>query len=107
MNHASSDSGLTRGTFKSYTAGFVLALVLTAIPFYLVMRGTLSNLATLAAIFGAASAQILVHLHYFLHLDASSRARGHVLSMLFALVVMFLVIGGSVWIMYNLNYRMM
>jgi cytochrome o ubiquinol oxidase operon protein cyoD len=108
MNHAPNDSsGLGRGTFRSYSTGFILSLVLTAIPFVLVMKGMLSQHATLIAIFSAATAQILVHLYYFLHLDASSKARWNVLSMLFAALIMLLIVGGSIWIMYNLNYRMM
>jgi cytochrome o ubiquinol oxidase subunit IV len=108
MNHESSDSsGLGSGTFRSYTTGFILSLVLTAIPFAIVMKGMLSRQATLVAIFSAAIAQILVHLYYFLHLDTSTKARWSVLSLLFALLIMVLIVGGTIWIMYNLNYRMM
>ncbi len=108
MNQAPIDStGVSRGSLKSYLTGFVLALILTAIPFALVMRGTLSAGATLAAIFIAGIVQILVHLHYFLHLDTSSAARWNVLALMFTLLIMVLFIGGSLWIMYTLNYRMM
>ena len=108
MSQASIDStGVSRGSFKSYLTGFGLALILTAIPFALVMRGTLSPGATLAVIFGAGLVQILVHLHYFLHLDRSSAARWNVLALVFTLLIMILFVGGSLWIMHNLNYRMM
>jgi cytochrome o ubiquinol oxidase subunit IV len=108
MSQATIDStGVSRGTLKSYLTGFVLALILTAIPFALVIRGTWSSSATLAAIFIAGIVQILVHLHYFLHLDASSAARWNVLAMIFTLLIMILFVGGTLWIMYTLNYRMM
>ena len=108
MNQASIDStGVSRGSLKSYLTGFVLALILTAIPFALVMRGTLSSEAALAAIFSAGLLQILVHLHYFLHLDTSSAARWNVLAMIFTILIMILFVGGTLWIMYTLNYRMM
>jgi cytochrome o ubiquinol oxidase operon protein cyoD len=108
MSQASIDStGVSRGSLKSYLTGFVLALILTAIPFALVMRGTWSPAATLAGIFLAGIVQILVHLHYFLHLDTSSAARWNVLAMLFTLLIMILFVGGTLWIMYTLNYRMM
>lgn len=55
----------------------------------------------------ASIAQSLVHLYYLLHLDSSSKARWHVLSMLFALLIMLLIVGGTIWIMYHLNYRLM
>ena len=108
MNQAPIDSsGVSRGSLKSYLTGFVLALVLTAIPFALVRRGAWSAAATLAAIFTAGLLQILVHLHYFLHLDISSAARWNVLALIFTLLIMILFVGGTLWIMSTLNYRMM
>jgi cytochrome o ubiquinol oxidase operon protein cyoD len=100
-------AGASRGSFKSYLTGFVLSLILTAIPFALVMSGTLSSSAILAGIFSAGIVQILVHLHYFLHLDTSSGERWNVLAMIFTLLIMVLFVGGTLWIMFNLNYRMM
>jgi cytochrome o ubiquinol oxidase subunit IV len=108
MSQASIDStGVSRGSLKSYLTGFVLALILTAIPFALVMRGALSGAAALAGIFVAGLVQILVHLHYFLHLDTTSAARWNVLAMIFTLLIMALFVGGTLWIMSTLNYRMM
>lgn len=108
MSQASIDSiGASRGSLKSYLTGFILSLLLTAIPFALVMRGTWSASAALAGIFSAGLVQILVHLHYFLHLDTSSAARWNVLAMIFTLLIMGLFVGGTLWIMYTLNYRMM
>ncbi len=100
-------TGVSRGSLKSYLTGFGLALMLTAIPFALVMQGTVSASVALAAIFVAGIVQILVHLHYFLHLDASSAARWNVLALIFTLLIMVLFVGGTLWIMYTLNYRMM
>jgi cytochrome o ubiquinol oxidase operon protein cyoD len=100
-------TGVSRGSLKSYLTGFILSLILTAIAFALVMRGTLSSSAILAGIFVAGIVQILVHLHYFLHLDTSSAARWNVLAMIFTLLIMIFFVGGTLWIMYTLNYRMM
>ncbi len=108
MNQASIDpTGINRGSLKSYLTGFVLALILTAIPFAMVMSGAWSAAAALAGIFAAGLVQILVHLHYFLHLDTSSAARWNVLALVFTLLIMLLFVGGSLWIMSNLDYRMM
>ena len=107
MNQAPIDSiGASKGSLKSYLTGFVLSLILTAIPFALVMNGTLSPAATLLGIFSAGIVQILVHLHYFLHLDTSSAARWNVLALMFTLVIMVLFVGGTIWIMHSLYYRM-
>jgi len=108
MNQAHIDStGASRGSLKSYTTGFILSIVLTIIPFALVMTGALSRSDVLFGIFAAAAVQIVVHLHYFLHLDTSSTMRWNVLALVFALLIMILFVGGTIWIMYHLKYRMM
>ncbi|MEW6112687.1 MAG: cytochrome o ubiquinol oxidase subunit IV [Thermodesulfobacteriota bacterium] len=100
-------AGAGRGSLNSYLTGFALSLILTAIPFALVMSGAWSFSVTLAAILCAGIVQILVHLHYFLHLDASSAARWNVLALMFTLAIMVLFVGGTIWIMFNLYHRMM
>jgi cytochrome o ubiquinol oxidase subunit IV len=108
MSQAYIDSaGASRGSLKSYLTGFVLSLILTAIPFALVMSGNWSSSATLVCIFSAGIVQILVHLYYFLHLDASSAARWNLLAMIFSLLIMALFVGGTIWIMHSLYHRMM
>lgn len=108
MSEAAIDStGASKGSLKSYLTGFVLSLILTAMPFALVMRGAWSSAAALAGIFSAGIVQILVHLHYFLHLDTSSAAGWNMLAIIFTLLIMALFVGGSIWIMNDLHYRMM
>jgi cytochrome o ubiquinol oxidase operon protein cyoD len=108
MNKAHIDTiGASRGSFKSYATGFILSIVLTVIAFALVLSGGFSRSAVLFGIFSAAVVQILVHLHYFLHLDTSSAMRWNVLALVFALLIMILFVGGTIWIMYHLKYRMM
>jgi cytochrome o ubiquinol oxidase operon protein cyoD len=100
-------TGMSRGSITSYLTGFILALILTAIPFVLVMSGAWSSTATIFAIFSAGIVQILVHLHYFLHLDTTSAARWNLLALMFTFLIMILFVGGTLWIMWTLNYRMM
>ncbi len=108
MSQAAIDgTGASKGSLQSYLTGFVLSLILTAIPFALVMSGTVSSSAILAGIFSAGIVQILVHLHYFLHLDTSSAAGWNLLAIIFTLLIMVLFVGGSIWIMNDLHYRMM
>lgn len=107
MEHAGIDStGASKGTFGSYVTGFILAIILTVIPFGLVMNGSLSQGAIIFTVFAAAIVQILVHLHYFLHLDRSSDERWNVLAITFTAIAIVVVVGGSLWIMYNLHYNM-
>ena len=106
MSHIDS-TGASRGSLTSYLTGFIYALILTAIPFALVMSGAFSPTATIFAIFAAGVVQIVVHLHYFLHLDTTSAAWWNILALMFTLVIMVLFVGGSLWIMWTLKYRMM
>ncbi len=108
MGPAPRDStGASRGSLQAYLTGFGLALILTAIPFVLERRGTWSAGAALACIFSAGVVQMLVHLHYFLHLDTSSAGRWNLLALIFTLLITILFVGGSLWIMNSLYYRMM
>ena len=98
------DAGAGRGSVAGYAAGFVLSMVLTVIPFWVVMHGVLPRAPALILIAGAAILQILVHLRYFLHLDASSRARWNALTFLLTVLIMVFFVGGTMWIMYHLHY---
>ena len=51
--------------------------------------------------------QVLVHLVYFLHLNASSEMRWNLVTIVFSAVIIFIIITGSLWIMWNLNHQMM
>ena len=79
----------------------------SAIAFGLVLNGLLPRRATLLGILAAAVLQILVHLRYFLHLGTSPSKRWNLMTLLFTALIMAIFIGGSLWIMVNLHYRMM
>ncbi len=100
-------TGASRGSLKSYGIGFVLSIVLTAVAFGIVMSGAVTGSAVLYWIYGAAVVQIVVQLHYFLHLDTSSAARWNVMALLLTLVIMILFVGGTLWIMFHLKERLM
>jgi cytochrome o ubiquinol oxidase operon protein cyoD len=100
-------NGADNGSLKKYITGYMLALVLTLIPFALVMSGRASRDVMLWGIGGAGIAQILVHLHYFLHLDTSSASRWNVMVLVFTFLIMGIFVGGTLWVMYTLNSRMM
>jgi len=92
---------------RSYLTGLALALILTAIPFALVSFEMLDRTPALLAIAAAAVIQILVHLRYFLHLDLTHTPRENLLALCFAAVLVGIMIGGSLWIMFDLHHRMM
>ena len=54
-----------------------------------------------------AVAQMGVHLVFFLHLTSAPDNKNNILALAFGLLIVFLVIGGSLWIMSNMNRNMM
>lgn len=96
------------GSYGSYLTGFVLSVILTAIPFGLVMSGGFDNrLLTVAVVVLCAAAQVLVHMIYFLHMNSTAEEGWTLLSMLFTIVIVVIMIAGSLWVMYHLNTNMM
>jgi cytochrome o ubiquinol oxidase subunit IV len=94
-------------TIKRYMVGVVLALVLTAIPFGLVAASTLQPIRIFVAIGVAAITQVVVHLRYFMHLDLKPSSQNKLIALCFAAVVLFILVGGTLWIMFDFNYRTM
>ncbi len=108
MSHSTTThGGASHGSLKSYIIGFVLSVILTVIPFVMVMSGTASYTTTLLTVVGLAVVQIVVHLVYFLHMNTSSEERWNLVALMFTAMIIAIVVVGSLWIMYNLNINMM
>ena len=97
---------MERHGLGSYLVGFVLAVALTAIPFYLVYTHALPPSRIMLIIAGAAVLQILVHLHFFLHINFTTTPKENLLAIAFTAILIFLMVGGSLWIMIDLHNRM-
>lgn len=112
-SHAEHDHGddsmhADHGSFKSYLTGFVLAVILTAIPFWLVMGKVFDNSNTTGLVLlGLAAVQIVVHMVYFLHMNTRSEGGWSMLALIFTAVLVFILLSGSLWVMYHLNHNMM
>ncbi len=97
----------SHGSLRLYVTGFVLSISLTIMAYLMVTNHTLGKWPLVFAIATLAFIQFLVQLVFFLHLGAETKPRWKLGVFAFmALIVMILVIG-SLWIMNNLNYRMM
>ena len=93
---------------KGYVTGFVLSVILTAIPFWLVMAKVLpSSGATAAVILGFAAVQIVVHMVYFLHMNSKIEGGWSLLALIFTGALLVIMLSGSIWVMYHLNANMM
>jgi cytochrome o ubiquinol oxidase operon protein cyoD len=107
-DHGHGHGGGTHATFGGYMIGFGLSVVLTAIPFWLVMSGVLgSNEATALTVMAFAVVQIVVHMIFFLHMSPSSEGGWTMMALIFTLVMVLITLAGSLWVMYHLNTNMM
>ncbi len=107
--HIAKKAPAARGGGRAdYVRGLVMAAVLTGAAFTLVMSHALGNTPlTIAAVMGLAVAQVVVHMVFFLHMSSRSEGGWNLLALLFTLLLVLIVLGGSLWVMYHLNANMM
>lgn len=102
------------GTFKFYLMGFVLCVVLTLAAYFLVAERFLAGSTLIFTILGLGAIQMAVQLIFFMHLGSepeepsgSKKAHWNLLVFFFMIMVLVIIVFGSLWIMYTLNYREM
>ena len=93
--------------FLVYTIGLVLAVILTATSFWVANTSLIWAPGVMAGLFVLAIAQMGVHLVFFLHITTGPDSTNNVLALAFGVLIVFLVLGGSLVIMANLNENMM
>ena len=106
-NATQTHGGAAHGSVKEYIWGLIFSIILTAIPFGLVMSGTLGSGLTLAIILLCAIAQVFVQLVFFLHMNTSSEQIWNTTSAVFIVLIVAIVVLGSIWIMHHLNHNML
>jgi len=95
-----------RSELRGYLTGFCLALILTLIPFALIVWDVFEYSTTLIVLGVFALVQILVHLRFFLHIDLTRQKREDLQLILFSTLLLVMMAIGTVWIMGNLATRM-
>jgi cytochrome o ubiquinol oxidase operon protein cyoD len=87
------------GTLKSYVTGFILSIILTIIPLYLVTHHALSRGMLIVAIMTMAVLQFVIQLVFFMHIRESEKPRYNLLALLLGIVFVLTIVIGSMWIM--------
>lgn len=106
--HDDPHGGAAHGSRRGYLTGFILSVVLTAIPFALVMSGAIADHRIVAGLVMAmALVQIVVHMVYFLHMNARSENGWTLMALIFTVILVVIAISGSLWVMVNMNANMM
>ena len=96
-----------RREFRSYVIGLVSAVLLSTLAFVSVLWGGLSRTPILWIIAAAGIVQIVVHFRFFLHIDLSRSKRDDLQLILFSFLIILLMAGGTIWILADLEMRMM
>ncbi len=102
------DDAAPHGSMRDYTIGFILSVILTAIPFWLVMGKVIQDPATTGfVLLGFGFVQIIVHMVYFLHMNSKSEGGWNMLALIFTIITVVIAMAGSIWVMYHMNHNMM
>lgn len=109
MSHHDNHHNEAHGSAKHYTIGFILSIILTIIPFGMVMSGNFAEQkGMLIAVIGiTAVVQVLVQLVYFLHMNSSPEQRWNVIAFSYTILTIAALLIGSVWVMNYLHSNMM
>lgn len=106
LMHDCDISNQPHGSLKAYVFGFILSIVLTIIPFYMIANKLLSPMALLYTIFAFAVVQLLIQVYCFLHINQDEKPGWNSISFWFTIVIVLCIVGGSLWIMDHLAYSM-
>jgi cytochrome o ubiquinol oxidase subunit IV len=101
------DEHESTASYLTYSVGLALAIVTTAASFIVAQTGLLWAPGIPVGLIVLALAQIGVHLVFFLHLGSGADSTNNILALAFGLLIVFLVITGSIWIIANLHDNMM
>jgi cytochrome o ubiquinol oxidase operon protein cyoD len=93
-------------SLSNYVVGYTLSVVLTLSAYLIVTRHLFSDPLAMASIAGLAVLQFVVQLYCFLHLGTEAKPRWKQIVFWFMLLVVFILVAGSIWIMANLDYNM-
>ena len=96
-----------RRDFVTYGIGYLLAVLLTGVPFACVFYRLLSPQVTLGIVLALAFVQVIVHMRCFLHISLKRSARADLQLILFSAIIILLMVGGTIVILGNLMTRMM
>ena len=106
MNNLEKSQHKSHGTIGSYISGFILSLIFTAIPYYLVTEKILTGNTLLGIILGIAVLQMAIQVFFFLHLGRGPKPMYNVVFFAGTIGLILVVVGGSIFIMNNLQYNM-
>ncbi|MDO8270053.1 MAG: cytochrome o ubiquinol oxidase subunit IV [Candidatus Levybacteria bacterium] len=103
----------TVGSVRSYVLGFIFSIVLTLISFAITIKhidsdhSFIGHEIIIGIVLALAVLQLFVQLIFFLHLGHEKGPRWNLVFLASTITIFIMVVVGSMWIMYHLNYNMM
>ncbi|MDP1881103.1 MAG: cytochrome o ubiquinol oxidase subunit IV [Parachlamydiaceae bacterium] len=95
------------GSYRAYLIGFISSLVLTLTSFTLVLTRYFSNQGTIYLIVSFALVQAVIQLLFFLHVGQEAKPKWETLIFYFMILILIIIAVGSLWVMNDLNERVM
>ncbi|UDG79181.1 Cytochrome bo(3) ubiquinol oxidase subunit 4 [Candidatus Ecksteinia adelgidicola] len=99
-------SRVNNNSIQSKLVGFIFSIILTIIPFLIVIKRVFSDTIVFYLIISMAIIQILIHLIYFLNINTSLEKRWDLAALIFTSIIISIILIGSLWIMHHLNINM-
>jgi cytochrome o ubiquinol oxidase subunit IV len=94
-------------TARGYLTGFALAVVMTVASFWAATSGAFSGEKAIVMLALLAAVQVIVHVVFFLHVNASKEQRWHAMSFAYTILMSLILIVGTVWVLHNVHALMM
>ena len=95
------------GSLKAYVIGLVACLLLTCASFLVTIYKPIEGFSLLVGLVALALIQAVVQLLFFLHVGQEAKPRWETMVFLFMVLVLCIIAIGTLWIMYNLDERVM
>ncbi len=106
LNIIDTEYGVGHGNLRSYITGFAISILLTLLPYFIVVKHLLSGYMLMIAVVLLGITQLLVQLVFFLHLNPKAKAKWNLIALVFTALIVLILVVGTLWVMNNLSYNM-
>jgi cytochrome o ubiquinol oxidase operon protein cyoD len=95
------------GNLKGYLIGLILSLILTGASFALAAIGLARGSGLVFTLIALGIIQAIAQILFFLHVGQEAKPHLETLIFSFMVLVLLVIVSGTLWIMFDLNNRVM
>lgn len=96
-----------QGSLSSYLFGFIISLLLTGAAYFLVITQFFTDTALVFTVIGLGILQAIAQLLFFLHIGKVTKPYWESIVFFSMILVLIIIVTGTLWVMFDLNSRMM